>query len=235
LANFLSFRKNLKIELAAPECATKLTYWGKIYVKLFIPVLFAAAFWIVSGLEDCVKIKNARISQRSSLKKRKYTYVAFFGLNLFTLIFGSVLSPFRCIRQGNTYFIIDYTEVECYSQEWYRNLPLIILFMILYCVCFPLWIGHILFVSGRGERRDTLSFTSQFGILTRPYRREVYYWELVYLLRRAVLVASTSFWKSAAASYQLKLLSTAFLLLFFLLLELFVSPYASGVRVPSAT
>jgi hypothetical protein len=176
-----------------------------------------------------VSLKN------SAVLNRVYSYFIFFGINLYTFILSSIISPLKCVEQSDgSYFIDTFPSELCYQSEWNKNFPFVLLFFFAYGFLIPACLAFVLFRYGRGDGSDTLWFTVRFGFLTKPYRKEVYYWELVNLLRRAAFVASTSFWRSNSSQYEVKMMTTLLLLFFFLWFDIFVSPYSQGTRTTAA-
>jgi hypothetical protein len=229
----------VKIELFSPDCSVPMTFWNKFYVKMFIPVIFALVF-IVAALTElmCKRIKSPKnyFVKSSSLTTRAYAYVIFFGVTLYTFVLSSLLSPFQCVKQTNgEYFIDSYPAELCFQGNWNKNLPAVIFFALIYVIAFPTCLTYVMYCYGRGDGVDTLWFSVRFGLITRPYRKEVYYWELVNLLRKAAFVLSTSFWQSTSSSYETKLMTTLILLFVFLWLDIFVSPFIQGTRFTAAT
>jgi hypothetical protein len=204
-----------------------------------IPFAFAFVFLVASGIELLVErklLKQFRIKKRVFIKGRLPSFFAFFGVTLYTFILSTLASPFKCTKQKDGhYFMAAYPSEPCYEGNWTSNLPFVVLLMVVYVILFPCWLAWILFRYGREQGLDSLWFTSRYGLLTRPYRRKMYFWELVNLLRRAVMVVATSFWQASSSSYESRLMIALVFLFVFLWLDVFVSPYIRGTRFVAST
>jgi hypothetical protein len=213
-------------------------FWTKFYLKMAIPLFLSLALTFAAALKPLFQwARHGSASVDTTvLRQRAYSQFAFFGVTLYTFVVSSLVSPLKCTKQSNgSYFIAGYPSEPCYAGEWQKNIGAVVFFIILYGAAFPIWLAFVLFYHGRGDLKDSLAFTAQFGLLTRPYRRKVYYWEIVHLLRRTSMVLATSFWTASDSSYGARLMAALSFLMFFVWLDVFVSPYAEGTKFVAAT
>jgi hypothetical protein len=106
--------------------------------------------------------------------------------SLHTFILSVVLSPFRCYPQADgTSTLIPKPSEDCYGFTWRRNLPFIVfgLFQILAIPCFLLYICW----NFKAQKSNNF-FLWRYGILFRPYKDEVFYWEVIVMLRKTFFV-----------------------------------------------
>jgi hypothetical protein len=215
-----------------------MTFWPKFYLKMLIPLILlvvVVSFPFVEALLQRRHGEGSSFTSRISYT-RTIAYLMFYFVTLYTFIISSVISPFRCIEQSDgSYFLVDNPSEECYTGDWNKNFPIVVVALVFYGLLVPLLLIFIFFLFGRGKGKDSLWFTSHFGLLTRPYRRKLYYWELVNLLRRALFAIATGFWKSGEASYAARLMTTLGFMFFFLWLDVFSSPFTQGTRFVAAT
>jgi hypothetical protein len=216
-----------------------MTFWDKYYMKMIIPVIVVFLLLLIARLEYLWKKRKLFPNQfrRTALvKDRLISQLVFYCATLYTFIISSAISPFKCVQQSNgSSFLSDYPTEPCFSGRWATNFPAVVTFFVFYGLLFPLSLIFIFLRYGSGSGKDSLWFTSRFGLLTRPYRRSVYYWELINLLRRAILAITTSFWKSAEAAYVERTLTALCFLLAFTWLDAFFHPFAQGTRFVAAT
>jgi hypothetical protein len=183
----------------------------------------------------CVR-RRAPNSHNSLSNNRIMSFLMFYFVTLYTFIVSSVISPFRCSLQSDgSYFLSDNPSEPCFAGDWSKNFPVVLIFMTIYVVVVPLFLIFVFFLFGRERGKDSLWFTSRFGLLVRPYQRRLYYWELVGLLRRAMFATATSFWKSGDDSYSTRLLTTITFMFVFLWLDVFIAPYVQGTKFVAAT
>ena len=114
-------------------------------------------------------------------------------LSFYTTLISSLLEPFNCVLLDgvDTFVIASNPSERCFTEEWYDKLGFVIVFGSLYFVVLPgilIWI----LMKYRG-RFETLDFINRFGALTRSYRPEYFYWELVEIMRKASIVICIDF------------------------------------------
>jgi hypothetical protein len=216
-----------------------MSFWDKFYLKMCVPLILVSLMILIAKLEfkwKETRLSSTQMKQTAFVKDRIISQLVFYGVTLYTFIFSSAISPFRCIQQTDgTFFLVEFPTERCYSGKWLRNLPFVVIFLFIYGLLFPLVLIFIFLWYGRGDGKDSLWFSSRFGLLTRPYRRRVYYWEMINLLRRAILAVTTSLWKSAESAYAERTLTALCFLLAFTWLDAFVLPYAQGTKFVAAT
>jgi hypothetical protein len=216
-----------------------MSFWPKFYLKMIIPLLLMATIILFPVIENKVIpfLQRRSINSANSLSNNRIlSFLMFYFVTLYTFIVSSVISPFKCsLQSDSTYFLSDNPSEPCYAGDWNKNFPIVITFIILYVVVVPFFLIFVFFIFGRARGKDSLWFTSRFGLLVRPYQRKLYYWELVGLLRRAIFATATSFWKSGDDSYTTRLLTTIIFMFAFLWLDVFISPYVQGTKFVAAT
>jgi hypothetical protein len=218
--------QNFNIELFAPECAIKTSFWGKYYFKLLLPpticlfVLFLLLFqsWSIE--------KHPRIAEKLGFVEIKVTkkfinVCTFMVVTFYTLLVSTVFQPFKCTQQSDgTYTLTNAPSLKCFDSDWSKNLPAVILFVFVYVVFMPLFMAWVFW----RQRKQIYSpkFQSKYYFIVSSYKPTLFYFELVNMLKRALFVVSNDFFSN---SYGVKYVCSVGILLVFLLIKEIFHPY----------
>jgi hypothetical protein len=178
----------------------------------FILFLIASVVLVVKGLRQTDYIDRIKKRIIAHPFERALSIFIFLITSMYTFILSVVLSPFRCFPQADgTSTLIPNPSEDCYGPSWRRNLPFIS-FGLLQILAIP---SGLLFVCWKFKSQMSNNyFQWRYGILFRPYREELFYWEVVVMLRKTffvVLVDISNGLKGALRIY----LTVLFLLLSF--------------------
>jgi hypothetical protein len=133
--------------------------------------------------------------------------------------------PFSCRKNPNgSYTMVSSPDLDCYDQQWLQHSGMVAFFIFLYILVFP---GTLLCVFFKfKDRIGTTWFNARFGVIVAQYKDELYFWELVILVKRA--------WFSIIANIigplvnsSTKLFLVTCLIFGFLVLEIVFLPYKS--------
>lgn len=118
-------------------------------------------------------------------------------------------------------------SVQCYSDHWKSVvLPFIVPLGLLYGLCLPLGISLLLY-----SNRNAINsprFQSNFGFLTKSYRADVYWYELVLVLKKALFLLIPDF-IALKYSSSMKLFASIVILIVFQILLQHFKPYDKSV------
>lgn len=213
---------NLKFDMFAPECGARITYWDKWRFVQSIPVAFLLCF-----IATFVLINTLRPQQHRPWQTFMSGYVYIF-LSIYTFVAASALEPLNCIAQPDGTSTMAFNpSVNCFSEEWNSYMPQIISSAVFYCLIIP---GALVIVFWRNRDVNTPStFTMLFGPIIYSYKEQYYYWDLVTLLKRVLVVLFVQLvYTYARSSTGFKVFSIFVLLLAFLLVHGMVNPYKRG-------
>jgi hypothetical protein len=183
-----------------------LGFWNLYYVEMFSPaIMFSFLFIFASSFDYLSKRKMKQSNQTNVEEKRqpkhkepslsaKITHAFVFILvSMYTFLATNAFQPLQCLRQpdGTSTLIADPSQ-DCYTSNWFSNLPVVILISLATVVAIPCWLMYSLF-----KNRDNLnsfSFLSRFGTLIEPYNEKLYWWEMFQVAKKtlfAVVVNSS--------------------------------------------
>jgi hypothetical protein len=132
----------------------------------------------------------------------------------YTFVLGMVLSAFRCYPQEDgSYTLLTSPSHDCYDSEWYSYLWIII-FGMLFLVYFPIQLAFVLWRNR--AKINSNAFFYRYGVLVAPYKAQYFYWEVVLLIRKLILICLVDLTNGMPSSER------AFILICFLILELFL-------------
>jgi hypothetical protein len=146
-------------------------------------------------------------------------------ITLHTYTMSSALSPFVCKKSNDVMIMVKNPSQRCYGDSWKSYLPVVTLFLILYGLVAPLAIMWLLF-RNKSRLRD-IAFRKKFGTLYSPYKDRFFYWEIVSLLKRTVLISLSQL--LSTFDYDVKMAAAVFLIGLFTFLEASLEPFYSDM------
>ena len=186
---------NLNIELFSPECSVSISSSQGFHMK-------ANLLWIFAGiLVSSIAIQH--LASRTNLKKwikvqsfkltlcKLFNALTLIYVSLFTYTILSVFAPVRCAAQadGRSLMTSD-LAVECGSREWKPLFNSMLVYGMIYLVVFPLIIAS-LFWRFR-EQIGSAEEQMLIGGLTRPYKKDFFWWEIVNVAKKIALTLALS-------------------------------------------
>jgi hypothetical protein len=136
----------------------------------------------------------------------------------YTACISSTLSVFNCEKQPNgIQTLIKDASVVCFQSAWMKELPIIVLALLLYLVVVPIAVIWLFYKHRRDHR--SLEFSQVYGLLISPYSDQCYFWECMGIFKRVAFVISAEFLPSR--NYEVSIL----ILMVFLWLEAIYNPY----------
>jgi hypothetical protein len=177
---------------------------------------------------------NQRFTRRNQFNRKRFigqlfSFFSFALITFYTFIISTAISPFECSKsEGDTgYTLIKAPSQRCFDVSWLAHLPLVVIFLLLYLVVFPVCFFLVFFRFRKNV--STSKFQSRFGALVSPYKTRTFYWELILLLKRIVFILSADL-GTLLPSSQVKYFLMLSTLCVFFIFEAFVEPYTSDSR-----
>jgi len=223
ISSFSSFN----LELFSPECSIPISLSQGYHLK-------ANILWILTGililailiqhLAAYTRLKSLFKSQSMEVTLCKlFDAVIVVYASLFTYLILNVFSPVRCSRQLDGRLLMTSSlTVQCGSEEWNPLFNAMLMYCVLYLVVFPVTIA-LLFWKFRyriGSREEQMLI----GGLTRSYKKEFFWWEIINVTKKVSLTISLSFPSSS------RNMIFFVVLILFMCLEITVRPFKLEVQ-----
>jgi putative Ca2+/H+ antiporter (TMEM165/GDT1 family) len=200
-------------------------FWGKYNLRMLTPIVLFVAICLALGIRHLIGVKFPRwaLQTKKSIKNHIFAVLSFLIIGLFTFCISSVFQPFNCVKQNNESMTLSkYPSVVCFDKEWMSHLGSVVFFIIVYCFVVPGFLIFQFFVNRKNV--DSPEFFQKFPNLLSPYRRRHFYFELVFMLRKALFVVANDF-LPITADYNVRILVTIFLLWLYMLMDILIAPY----------
>jgi hypothetical protein len=169
-------------------------YWTLLTVQIMLPIIVPVLLLCVAGsiilvlyLNDKTYISNMlrRRVKATPLEKALSVYM-FLLTGMFTFISSTSFSPFRCYPQEDGSFtLISNPTQDCFGPEW-KSHSWVIAIAILQIILIPIALIYIL--SRHKENITNNVYLWRYGLLFRSYKPEYFYWEVLIMLRKTMLV-----------------------------------------------
>jgi hypothetical protein len=230
---------NLDIDLFAPgklyllfvffrqlcvECSVPLSFWTKYYLKMTFPL-------ILLGLVIANCLAFALLSKFvwkkgvdfKFLRTRAITFLLQTVVSCYTLLISGAVSPFICLKQADgTEIMVKNPAITCTGGEWLKHYPVVMFLIILYGAFVPLsFLGLLVFNRNNLDDPDVQHY---IGTFTRQYKPKFFWWDIIFLLKRALFVVISSL-IPANPGNSAPYFGCIFLIFGYLCLEFFVHPY----------
>jgi hypothetical protein len=202
-------------------------YWTQYSIQALAPLILFGVLFFIGALKHvifCWKNRHfikAVYKSEASPFERSFAFYLFFLTSLFTFIASVAFSPFRCFQQvDGLYTLISNPSEDCYDGVWFSHIW-VIAFALLFIIAVPVIIFFLL-RSYRGGFQSN-EFVWRFGLLTNIYKDKYYYWELMSMFRKTLIVVFVDLLGNYSRYVK------TFLLIIFLVswmsLEAWVEPY----------
>jgi hypothetical protein len=188
--------KNFNIELFSPECGVKIDFWGKYVLKMMIPLMVLATIVPFSAVMAAMSGRKQKgFEFKQYLFSQGVPLLILFVITMYAFLVSAAVSPFKC-NYGTDNTLYDDPSKICFSAEWNSKLPMVIFFMIVYIIALPGTLVYMLW-----KNRETVNsekFKNTFGSITRMYKEEMYWWELIQVLKRTLFAGTNAFLRMLA-------------------------------------
>jgi hypothetical protein len=186
------------------------------------PLVFIFLYMASVLIRERRKPRSLGLTSGFVFEKLRFSFVITVAI-FYTLIFATLVSPFNCLQQDNgTYSLWYDSTILCYDNDWmHTHLPVLVVFIALYCLLFPALMIHEFIIFHKSSRVFDQS-SQLFQFLARSYRPSLYWWELVHVLKRVVIILFGTLDSGIGTE---KYTSMFFVLLVFQMVDLLAFPY----------
>eukprot|EP00163_Fabomonas_tropica_P010645 TRINITY_DN2086_c0_g1_i1.p1 TRINITY_DN2086_c0_g1~~TRINITY_DN2086_c0_g1_i1.p1 ORF type:complete len:1586 (-),score=452.98 TRINITY_DN2086_c0_g1_i1:190-4947(-) len=237
---------NFNLDLTSPECTSPMDFFDKFTLFMVLPIIFVFLFATIVALVFAqaaimTKIKGPRIPWEEMTEEeqekgwwkhmwyrpadpvefmnRTCNAFCLFVLLVYVPVLAKILQFFDCTTNLDGSITLDAeVQVLCWEGRHTKYLPLACVALAGYGIGIPLTFWMIL----RKKNFFDPVFLMRFGTLYDKYDREYYYWELVNLLRKVILVAASLFFTNLVFGQLIFALFMAFGILVW---QSFAEPY----------
>ncbi|KAJ3436420.1 insulin-like growth factor binding proteinn-terminal [Anaeramoeba flamelloides] len=158
------------------------------------------------------------------------SFVAFIFL-MYLILCLKIFEIFDCAKISNSnsqnysYSLKANLKYNCYDGWWYKMLPFVIIFGILYIIGIPVFLGWSLYYHSR--KVDENTFNQRFGLLTSKFRKEWFFWEFVLTFRKITVVVIVLYLSN---SPNIQIIIFIILFLFLILIQSYCNPFNTSPR-----
>jgi len=218
---------NLNLELFSPECSVPISFSIAFHLKANLLWMFGAILLLALAIQIVLsKTRFKNLFKTHSLKitlSKLFNALIVVYVALFTYTVLNLFSPIRCSRQVDGRLLMTSNlNIQCGSEEWKLLFTSMLLYCILYLVIIPMIIGG-LFWRFR-HRIGTPEEQVLIGGLTRPYKVEFFWWEIVNVAKKISLTLSLTLPFDSR--------NTVFfvVLVLFMCLEIMIQPFKLNIQ-----
>jgi hypothetical protein len=226
--------QNFNPDVLNMSCFFRTDYWSIYRLQVFFPFIVLAILLVVSSLVRLYvwKVRPNTLVRRTLADpfERALSMYIFLLTSLFVYLLSITFSPFRCFPQiDGTQTLLPNPSQDCYGKEWKANLGFIV-FALFEVVSIPCLLAFVLYSNRNNLKSNT--FQWRFGILTRGYTDDFFYWEIVSMIKKAATVMTVDL--TNGLSPYLKTFIFMLILAFMVGVESICRPYQKQF-FPSAT
>ena len=205
---------NLNLDLASPECGLSVgdPYMFKWIMTMALPFFFLLPFALVVLVMSVVF--NHRSRKQSAEKGSTHSRTSLWRVNtvvfhaagrgylqtlllLYLPLMYAALRFVDCTNVGKGIVVMTANpQTRCYTSNWYSLLPLVLVVAALYGTSIPgvlLW-----FMLRQRKRLDEITFAAKYAFLVAKYRDALFWYEVVVLGRKLLIVVLVCAFRSPA-------------------------------------
>jgi hypothetical protein len=205
------------------ECSG-MDFWSRYSFKMTTPLLLGAIVLFNFGVKRAVYLYQSKAFNYDFYKGQSVSlYVSVMG-TFYTLLIATGVTPLVCFRREDGSYAIRSSPANlCYDSKWYSMLPLMLIFLGVYCIGFPLVLAVVFF----SQRKNIFNprFIKNYGSLVEAFKFRVYWWELIMLIKRSSFVIVAKLGTLASSNNTSPYFFTIMLLFVFHVIELMVMPF----------
>jgi hypothetical protein len=206
------------------ECAAPFTFWSKYKLKMTFPFMLLV-FVLLNG-SVFVVVSTVFRKQKVDFHFLRQRCASFFlqtVVSCYTLIISGATSPLICLKQADgSETLVRNPSISCRAGEWNIEYPTIVFFLVLYAGIFPILLLFVLIINRK--KLEHPQMIVYFGSFTRQYKPDFFWWEIVFLIKRAMFVAVSGL-IPARPGDSTPYFACIFLLFGYMSIELFVNPF----------
>lgn len=216
---------NFDFTLFAPTCGAPLSFWMIYYIGMGAPLFFFICGTLLTfGVIHYKSFRGIAFSESdfSTFYTRSVSIVVFLVITMYTSAASVVLQPLRCYKQndGST-TLLPAPYMTCYDDVWNRNLYIFGTLILIVLFGIPIWLIYTLY-RFRKDIND-IDFVCKYRALVEPYHHSFFYWEIINMLKKVILVTILDFFPNVI-SFTRTFLAVITIFLF-VVFENIVQPY----------
>lgn len=210
---------NFNFDVFAPECSVPVPFWTSWYTKVCTPIGFGlivlVSFYIHKWRDPTV--------MRTKIVNNYINGMLLLIVSFYTSMLSSIFNVFNCYRHTDgTYVLLTAPEELCFAGDWLYNLPMIIVAVFVLAFGIPASFAAV-FWKYRFDR-DSYMITVTFEVITSPYNKKFFYWEIVTMIQKASFVVLLDFLSVTGTHFE-RLFFVFIILVLFIFAEALLHPY----------
>jgi len=182
------------VQLSAVRCVVKSTYYMKLWTFVVIPVILIACVLLFVTLPGIIRTRGSSLEAKTARKivrKKTWKLVLFTLFLVYPSVSSFVLRLYVCkYVDGVAYLVADFA-VKCYDDTYNMHAKADAIAVAVYPIGVPLFIFGMLY--RYRTRLDEVGVRAELGFLYDAYDRKFFYWELVDMIHKLVLVSLIAF------------------------------------------
>lgn len=201
---------NLNLDLTAPECsfAVENPWLLKWALTLMLPLFFVLVLGALFGLGVPLLRLMPQLGLGASVGEFRAAVVRS-GYHVLAMLYlplaSSTMRFWQCAEvQPGVYVMAAQQSQRCYVASYWRTVPVVLLFMLLYLVGIPA--GLLVVLRRHMQAHGVIALWLKFGFLVHRYREQAYLFEIAILLRKLGVCSVVVF---RAASVQASMIALA--------------------------
>jgi hypothetical protein len=145
-------------------------------------------------------------------------------VTMYSYLVSSSISALDCVDSGPSGMVLRADPlVSCYKGEWNNHLFAIVLSVVIHILGIPAVVMYLFW-----KHRESIRRFSRWPLesLTRPFRREYHWWELIFILKRLLFAMASQFLFSNVNDY-VRIIATVIVFLSFSYADFYCRPFRS--------
>jgi hypothetical protein len=218
---------NIDLDFVSPQCTFNVGFWKLLHVKMMFPLIVIAVIMLIGFLYNSIGWIKLRTFQAVDFRILPFRVPVFIFSLSYTYLFVQLSKPFACIRQGDgSYTLVASSNLSCFDTTWRNNLGGVVFYIIFYVLVIP-GIAAFFFWRNKNDPRDPL-FLQRFGLITNLYRIEIFWWELITVMKKAIFAITANIFTSFLSSTTRHFVTLCILFIFFMT-EIVSLPYLTDL------
>jgi len=222
----------------ASKCSFKADFYQNFLIYNFLPAIlagFLVANIVIQYLAYTVcRLLHHRWESKLKLEKSWYirTLTALLSFS-YTEITQNVILFLNCRDVGDFRVVAANPDVSCRTDKYHHYSALAYILLALYVLAFPIALMGFLYWARLRRWFENEKFSIYAGLMYQPFRPQYFFWEVVILLRRLIVVGIYVLAYSTTSARNLSLFCFMTLML---IVHIVTQPFASKTenRVESA-
>ncbi|KAJ5068900.1 insulin-like growth factor binding proteinn-terminal [Anaeramoeba ignava] len=173
--------------MTSPECSWNLDFYDKWIAMFFIPFIFIFIFGIIYLIMLCYYCRTANRYRKMDRFKNRSIYVLTLMLKFMYVPLAVIaLKPFAYSTNNGQKVLTSDPTIKLGSAKWRTFLAVFIVAIVLYVIGIPIFFFIIIRKALSSEHSNV--YKARYGWLYARYRENRYWWELVDLTFKLLLV-----------------------------------------------